>query len=188
MLEVDDSRQPSDLEWSERTTGGRTTFTVAPPRMNALPILVFAGVWDSFIIFFYMAMIRATRPPTLGFFLFPMGHVLVGIFVTWQALVKTLNHSRLTLDRTAFVVTQAPIWARGARFDASEIERFELRETESRRAVTWSIRVLTRDGKATRLALPLDQRDHVGFVAGKLNAALAELRAPIGYREPAAIP
>jgi hypothetical protein len=188
MDALDDSRQPSDLEWSERRNGERTTFTVAPPRMNALPILVFAGVWDSFIVFFYLAMIHATRPPTLGFFLFPIGHVLVGFFVTWRALVRTLNHSSITIDRTSFTVVHAPIWARGAQFDTHEIERFELRETSSQRSTTWSIRVLTRDGKATRLSLPLDQRDHLGFVAAKLNAALAELREPVGYREPAAIP
>jgi len=184
MDALDDSRQPSDLEWSERRNGQQTQCTVAPPRMNALPVLVGAGVWDSFIVFFYIAIMRAPQPGHLAFLLFPLAHVLAGVYITWLALVKTLNSSRFTIDHDACALTNGPIWERGARFATPEIERFELRESRgNRRGSAWSIRVLTRDGKATRLSLPLDQRDHLGFVVTKLNAALAEAREPAGYRE-----
>jgi hypothetical protein len=178
---------PSDLEWSERKEGAgmtRTTqYILAPPRLAALPLLVFAGIWDSFIVFFYVGMMRSSRTPGFAL-LFPLLHVAAGVFITWLALVKTLNRSRVTFDRTTFRLEHSPIPARGASFPTSEIERFEATESRSNRgSSTWTLRVLTRDGKATRLSLPIDQRDHVAFVGAKLNAALAEVREPSAYRD-----
>lgn len=156
---------------------------VAPPRLNALPLLVFAGIWDSFLVFFYMAMVRSTRAPG-PMLLFPLGHVAVGMFLTWMAMVKTLNRSRFTIDPEAFVLKHAPIWERGARFATHDIEGFDSFESRGRRgSTTWKVRVLTRDGKATKLSLPVDDLEHVGFLVAKLNAALTEAREPAGYRE-----
>jgi len=182
-LVVDTAHQPDDLDWSERRDAKGIQYVLAPPRLAALPLLVFAGIWDSFIVFFYVGLVRSARAP--GFALaFPLLHVAAGFFITWLALVKTLNRSRLTLDRTTFRLEHAPIPARGARLPSSEIERFEVTESRSSRgSSSWTIRVLTRDGKATRLSLPIDQRDHIAFVAAKLNAALAESREPTAYRD-----
>jgi hypothetical protein len=182
-LVLETARQPSDLEWSERKDGQSTVYVLAPPRLAALPLLVFAGIWDSFIVFFYMALMRSPRTPGFAL-LFPLLHVGAGVFVTWLALVKTLNRSRITLDRSTFRLEHAPIPARGAQFPTIEIDRFEVSESRGNRGSSrWSIRVLTKDGKATRLSLPIDQRDHVAFVGAKLNAALVETREPTAYRD-----
>jgi hypothetical protein len=180
---LDHSRQPSDLEWSERRNGPRTEYVVAPARLDALPLLVFAGIWDSFIVFFIMALVRSPRAPG-PMLLFPLAHVMVGVYLTWMALVKTLNRSHFTIDPDTFVLVQRPIWQRGARCTTRDIDGFDTLESRGNRGSTrWRIRVLTRDGKATKLALPLDSLEHLGFIAAKLNAALAEAREPVGYRE-----
>ncbi len=168
--------RPTDLEWSERTGGPRVEFVLTPSRMGALPVLVFAGVWDSFLVFFYLAMRHSPRGPSL-LLLFPLMHVLVGVAVTWAALVKTLNQSRITIDGEAFVIRQEPIRARGCRVATPDVERFELHE---RRVPdgdsSCSALLIRREGKPLRLPLQVDQRAHLVFVVAKLNAALADAR------------
>ena len=78
------------------------------------------------------------------------------MILTWMAMVKTLNRSRFTIDPEAFVLKHAPIWERGARFATHDIEGFDSFESRGRRgSTTWKVRVLTRDGKAMPVGLPV---------------------------------
>lgn len=180
LANVDATHVPVDLKWTERIAPKYALFTLAPSRMLAVPILVFALVWDSFIITFYTAMAHG-KGPTIAF-LFPLIHVGVGIFVTWFGLTRMFNTSRLMLDSSQFDLKSGPIPARNAHIAIDLIDQFDAIETRGNRGTSWAVRVLTRDDRARKLALPVDQREHALFVAAKLNEALATLRTPVGYR------
>jgi hypothetical protein len=156
--------------------------SLSPPRAVAIPLLGFSAVWDGFLVFWYAMAFRARNAP-LMMFLFPLVHVGAGVFITRMALVRLLNSSRITLDASSFSLVTGPIPQRGAREATANLERFEAFETQSRRSSSWSVRMLTRDGRAVTLSLPLDRGEHVRFVAARLNEALRSAREPRGYRE-----
>ena len=94
---------PSDLEWGESSGGGgETTFVLNPTRMNAVPLLVGTSVWDSFFVMLWMGLARAHAPHVA--FLFPIAHGMVALYLTWLTLVRTLNVTRIAVDRTSLVV------------------------------------------------------------------------------------
>jgi hypothetical protein len=179
---LDRPHRPADLRWSERIEGKRAQFSLTPPRLAALPLLGFALLWNAFLVFWYTnAFTRPGAPSVL--FWFPLLHVCAGAFVTWLALTRLLNSSRFTLDPDSFTLESGPVPQRGAREPASNVERFEVTSRISRGSTSWTLRMLTRDGRAVRLWLPISGEEHSRFVAERLNAALQAVREPAGYRE-----
>src|SRR5580704_7291969 len=98
-----DARRPNDLEWSERVDGRESSFVLTPSRMSSIPLLVFASLWDSFFVMLWMGLTRVHAPDRA--FLFPVAHAIVGVVVTWMALVRCLNVSRITLGAGELVVS-----------------------------------------------------------------------------------
>ena len=181
-----DARRPNDLEWSESVDGRESSFVLTPSRMSSIPLLVFASLWDSFFVMLWMGLNRVHAPPRA--FLFPIAHAVTGLVVTWMALARTLNVSRITLGPTELVVRHSPIPTRGARLATQTIDHFEVHDSP-KRGKPRSVRAVTRDGAPVPLGLVLDGLDEVAFVAARLNAALATVRGgPVGARPRGAPP
>jgi hypothetical protein len=84
-----------------------------------------------------------------------------------------LNEARLSVDRTDFVLTHAPIPSPGRRASTSSIDRFEATELPGKRADRWRVRMLPREGAPALLTLALESGQHARFIASRLNDALA---------------
>jgi hypothetical protein len=52
----------------------------------------------------------------------------------------------------------------------------------------WQLRLLTRAVVARRLPIAIDDVEHLRYIADRLNATLAEMREPIGYRDERVLP
>ena len=178
---VDTSYVPADLKLTEKIDATAARFVLTPSRMAAIPLLIFAAVWNTFLITFYTAMAHSKGPKIA--FLFPTLHLFAGIFVTYMGLTRLLNTWRLTLDKSWLELAVGPIPGRGVRVPFDTIDRFDAIESRgSKGSVSWTVRVLTSDEKARKLSLPITQQEHATFIAAKLNHALVTLRTPIGYR------
>jgi hypothetical protein len=169
-----DARRPNDLEWSESVEGRESSFVLTPSRMSSIPLLVFAGLWDSFFVMLWTGLTRVHAPERA--FAFPIAHAVVGVIVTWMALVRCLNSSRITLGTGELVVRHSPIPARGARIATKTIDHFEVYDAPGKRGQARSVRAVTSDGGPVSLGLALDGLDEVAFVASRLNGALATAR------------
>jgi hypothetical protein len=167
-------RQPKDLEWSERVTGRESTILFSPSRLRAVPLLVGASLWDSFFVMLWMGLSRAHAPERA--FLFPIAHGLIGLVVTWMALVRTLNTLRITLDAVELRITHAPIPRFSTRLPIQSIDRFEAREVDGAVRASRGVRAVRRHEPPVTLDLGLDGLDEVEFVSDRLNAALAIAR------------
>ena len=173
-----EGRRPNDLNWSEQVTGRETSVVLTPSRMSAIPLLVFASLWDSFFVMLWTGLTRAHAPERA--FLFPIAHAVVGVVVTWLALVRCLNVSRITLNSGELVVSHSPIPTRGARLATASIDHFEVYDAPGKRRQARSVRAVGSDGTGVSLGLTLDGLDEVAFVAARLNGALATARAKPG--------
>jgi hypothetical protein len=168
-----EARRPNDLEWSERVDGRESLFVLSPSRMGSIPLLVFASVWDSFFVMLWMGLTRVHAPERA--FLFPIAHAAIGVVVTWMALARTLNVSRITLGPTELVVRHSPIPSRGARISTQTIDHFDVQDPPRGRK-THRVRAVVRGGTPVNLGLILDGRDEFVFVASRLNAGLVTAR------------
>jgi hypothetical protein len=169
-----EARRPNELEWSESVSGRETSIAFTPSRLSAIPILVFASLWDSFFFMLWTGLARAHAPRQA--FLFPLAHAAVGVVITWMALVRCLNVSRITLGPAELIVKHAPIPTRGARIATDSIDHFEVYDAPGERRKARSVRAVTREGARVGLGLALDGLDEVAFVAARLNCALATVR------------
>jgi hypothetical protein len=168
-----DARRPNDLAWSERVDGRESTFVLSPSRMNAIPLLVGASLWDSFFVMLWMGLTRVHAPPRA--FWLPIVQAISGVVVTWLALARTLNVSRIALSPAELVIRHSPIPARGARIPTQSIDHFEVYDAPNGRKPR-TVRAVTRSGSPVSLGLVLDGLDEVAFVASRLNGALAMAR------------
>ena len=180
-----EARRPNDLEWTERVSGRESSFVLSPSRMSSIPLLVFASLWDSFFVMLWMGLSRAHAPKQA--YILPIAHAVVGVVVTWLALVRCLNVSRITITPGELVVSHSPFPARGARIPTSSIDHFEVHDSPAgKRKKPRSVRAVTSDGSPVSLGLTLDGLDEVAFVAARLNAALATVHGDKGRpRSPA---
>jgi hypothetical protein len=74
---------------------------------GGLFLLLFAFVWDAFLVFWYSMAIMMDGPIIM--ILFPLLHVAVGIGVTYGALATILNRTTIRCDREAITVTHRPL-------------------------------------------------------------------------------
>ncbi len=176
--------RPEALGWAERVDGPRVEIALTPARLSALPLFLFTLFWDGFLVVWY---VTASRHPLSGMFLFPLLHVGAGVYLTYNALVRLLNRSHFAFDRASFLLASGPIPQRGAHEATDNIDRFDVAESSTsfkrRGTKAWGVRMLTREGKAVSLSLPIAAETEASFVAARLNAALATAREPIAYRE-----
>jgi hypothetical protein len=179
---VAELRRPSDLAWSERIEDRAADLIVTPSRWRAVPILAVAAIWDAIILAFYVLLLRNPRTPAFELGM-PLLHVAAGAFVTWWGLLLLLNRSRFVLDARQLVLKNGPVPAPGFRASTASVDGFDAVPMQRRRETIWRVRVLLRDGSAKKISLPITTHEHVSFVAARLNAALARVREPRGYRD-----
>ena len=169
-------RAPKDLDWTEHLDGRESTFVLAPSRLEGIPILVFASLWDSFFVMLWMGLSRAHAPPRA--FLFAVAHAVVGLVLTYLALVRCMNVIRITLGPDALSVTQSPIPTRGKRLSTPQIDRFDVPEASARKKRP--VRAVMKGGRPpVDFVFMLEGLDEVMFVAARLNSALAALRSDV---------
>jgi hypothetical protein len=161
---------PSDLDWSERVEGRDARFTLVPSRMGAVPVLVFAAVWDSFVVMLGTALGQMGKLGAGGATIVFL-HAVVGVAATWMALARSLNQARLTLDSSEFTLKHSPIPTRGERASTSAIASFDASAAGKR--TPWRVRMKTKDGRLVLLPLALESEAHARFVARRLDEALA---------------
>jgi hypothetical protein len=169
-----EARRPDGLEWSESVAGREWSIVFSPSRLQSVPLLVGAGLWDSFFVMLWMGLSRAHAPARA--FLFPVAHAIVGLVVTWMALARTLNVLRITVNPTELVIRQSPIPRAGTRIRTETVDHFEVHDSKGTWRELRSVRAVMRDGQAVKLDLALDGLAEVAYVAGRLNAALAAVR------------
>jgi hypothetical protein len=185
LTSSDGAHRPEGLGWTERVEGARMEIVLTPARLSMLPMFLFTLFWDGFLVVWY-AIALAPGQPRAAMIFFPLLHVGVGVFLTYNVLVRLLNRSRFALDAGSIVLESRPIPQRGARESTYAVERFDVAPSASsfkmRGTQVWCVRMLMRDGRAVALALPISAETEVSFVAARLNAALAAVREPTGYR------
>ncbi len=130
-------------------------------------LLVFAIVWDSFLVFWYGIAFSTGGP--LIMVIFPLGHVAAGVGITYFSLATLLNRTTIHADAQAITVTHRPVpWRYAGRVPVDTLERIYVDESATRRNGQAFFRVLaeTRSEQDRVLVsgIPKLQAEHIAEV------------------------
>jgi hypothetical protein len=173
---------PADLNCQEIEHGETLSLVLKPSRFAGLVQAAFAAVWDGFLVFWYATAFRHPSPGGMALW-FPLLHVGVGVFVTWNALRKLFNRTTIRLTRERLTIAEGPVPAY-ARLDVpiAAVERFEAgRREQSTKGGTRSLPIvllLTRDGRSQPLRVECAGDDQSRWLSTRLNEHLAIVQAP----------
>lgn len=98
-------------------------------------LLFFCIAWDGFLVFWYsMALFGVGENGGIEWVavLFPIGHIAVGVGLTYYVLAGFLNTTRVLIDHTSLIVRHGPIpWIRNRNLPRDQIQGIEFGSTHS---------------------------------------------------------
>jgi hypothetical protein len=141
---------------------------------QALFMVLFCLFWNGFLLFWY------TGGTPTGFKIFALGHVAVGVFLTYTTAAKLFNRTTIVVDADALRIEHAPLPWRGAGvYPARELAQLYCRRDEHRGkngvTIDYSVHALCKDGSARKLISGLPEPEEALFLEHKIERAL-ELR------------
>jgi hypothetical protein len=148
-----------------------------------LPLLFFCLFWDGFLVHWYTALASGTAhtksgaTPGLTFFLFPLLHVGVGVFLTYSVIAGLFNTTLVGIRGDDLFVSHGPIPWRGNRtIPAASITQLFCEEKVSRsnknETLTYSLTAILDGGERVQLLTGLTAVEQALFLEQTLEERL----------------
>jgi hypothetical protein len=136
-------------------------------------VTFFCIAWDAFLVrWYWTALADPTHSRALFALVFPIGHVAVGVVLTYYTLALYLNRTTIRLDHREAIVEHRPLPWRGARRASLEGLRSvyyrEVVGSGRKKRSRWEVLLDTDDNAATRLVTWLPSADDARFVAAQI--------------------
>lgn len=138
------------------------------------PLALFAVVWDSFLLFWYSQLLSRPDPPLIAI-VFPIGHIAVGLGITYYVLASLVNKTDVViLPGSVRVVTGPAPWIGNKEVRAEEMTAVIVRERSSDRTrrKTFNVMYADRTRKERKLVTWLSESDQAEFIAHVVRQAL----------------
>ena len=172
--------KPYKLRWeTTRDDESGLEATLYPDRASSLGLLLFAGFWDAFLVFWYCIAFSTNSPWIMK--VFPIIHVAVGIGITYSAIAGLVNRTVFRINKEQVSVRTTPLAFRQSAISEplTNVEAFESRERD-RATKTGSVKVydtvaLTGDKRAIPIHMG-GSRDESEFLTSTLNRAMLRFR------------
>jgi hypothetical protein len=129
-------------------------------------LLFFAVVWCSFLVNFYRALAGGDAP--LFAWIFPLGHVAVGVVVAKAALANLLNHTAIRVDAEKLIATSGPVrwpWQRPVVVPVAELRQLSILEKKGNKgSLSYGVVAHLEDGTSRTLVDGLHDSHVATFV------------------------
>ncbi len=164
-------------------------------RPAVLVMVVFCVAWDGFLVFWYSAaLLGATQPHKVGsglwlMFLFPIGHVAVGVGLTYSTLATLVNRTRIAVNGPLLTVDHGPIpWRGNWRIPVEDLEQIYCQElTRTNRnssSTTFNVVALLKSGTTLKLLTALPEADQALYIEQAIESHLGIEDVPVGGELP----
>lgn len=147
-------------------------------------LLVFCIAWDSFLIFWY-SMVSQGAPWIM--ILFPIGHVAVGVGLTYYTIAGFINRSSITIDQQWLTVTHGPLpWMGNQRIERIKVEQLYTEESRSQTSrggtsLSYILNIVLRNNEKLKLLGGLYSPDVALFIEQTIEEYLhIENKAVLG--------
>jgi len=99
-----------------------------------IPLLLFAAMWDSFLIFWYGAALMSDGKAPWIMILFPLGHVAVGVGLTYFVICSFFNQTDILITSDEVSVITHPLpWPGSKKVAARDIHDLKVRHRVANR-------------------------------------------------------
>ena len=136
------------------------------------PLILFAIGWDSFLIFWYSTALKS-HPPLMAV-LFPLGHVAVGIGLTYFIIASLFNKTDIECNALGVRVQTYPIpWMGNCAVRAEDIKGVVLRQrTGNQNNVSYTVMYIDASRKERKLVRGLTEYEQAAFIAQVIKSTL----------------
>lgn len=121
---------------------------------------LFCVVWDSCLIFWYglVSRVPATSGERIMAVVFPLGHLAIGLGMTYTTIAGFFNSTQVTIGRSRLTIAHQPLpWPGNRSVDAAAIAQLFVGRTESNfhtsgiPRLQYHVSAMMRDGSKIRL-------------------------------------
>ncbi len=131
-------------------------------------LAIFAVVWDAFLCFWYSAALSGSGMPWI-MIVFPLGHVAVGVGITYSVIAGFLNRTTLAVDRNVFTVHHDPVpWFGEVKVKPADLDQLYCKEKISHgkngTSTSYQLCAVLKDGRKLDLVSGLDSPDVALFI------------------------
>ncbi len=143
------------------------------------PIALFAVFWDGFLFFWYSKALAQSDPEFMALF-FPIGHVAVGIGLTYYVLASLFNRTDIVISLSGIKVCSGPVpWFGNRDVRREDITDFIVRERSGGRGRrTYAIMYADYSKKERKLISSIPESDQAEFIAQTIRDATG-IRKPV---------
>jgi hypothetical protein len=136
-------------------------------------LLIFTIAWDSFLVFWYATAFSQKEIVWLSV-VFPIGHIAVGIGLTYYCIASLFNVTELEISPQAVRVTTKPVpWHKEMVYAPADIRDVVWHERGSRGySTTFDVSVVTAANEEKRLIKSLPRYEQARFYVRELKSLL----------------
>jgi hypothetical protein len=151
-----------------------------------LGMAIFCIAWDSFLIFWYSTAFHSRHTPWL-MIVFPIGHLAVGVGLTYATLCGFFNHTAMEISPDGLTVRHGPLPSRGNRqLAASQIrqpfcERSSSMQSSNRNnsTPTYSLSAILNDGSKVKLVRGVRELTDARYLERQIELAMNIAPQPV---------
>ncbi|HAM36277.1 MAG TPA: hypothetical protein DEB40_09455 [Elusimicrobia bacterium] len=151
--------------------------------LGLFALLFFCVFWDGFLVFWY-AMAFSKKAPLL-MVLFPLGHLGVGVFLTYVTAAGFVNRTFVRAGTDRLSIRHLPLpWPGQREISRTEIEQLFCSEKIGRTrngssTASYQVEALLRGGKRVKLVSGLDKPEQALFIEQKIESYLGIADRPV---------
>ncbi len=152
-------------------------------KTSHLVMLFFSIGWDSFFVFLYYSVL-SEADISLAVIFFSLGHVAVGLALTYASLGNLMNRTTVEVSRDHLRIRHGPLpWV--GNLDAvgrKYTQLYGVEKTsggEDNKTLVYDLKAMERSGKTVTLITELSHRDQVVYLEQTLERCLGIEDAPI---------
>ena len=137
-----------------------------------VPLGLFAIFWDGFLFFWYSKVLSTPHPPLMAVF-FPIGHIAVGIGITYYVFAALVNKTDIVVSSSGVRVTSGPApWIGNKEVRADEMTRVLVRERTVKNGRAFNVMYADLSCKERKLVTSLAEHDQAHFIAATIEQNL----------------
>lgn len=146
--------KPDQVKFSYE--GGRVNLSYRWFHPAILGLLFFCVFWDGFLLLWYGAVFNMSDNNSMSMIaiLFPLGHVSVGVALTYFVVASFLNSTHISLDSETFTIQHTPLpWPGNRSVARTDVVQFFVSEKRgSKGGVSYQLNAQLRSGTRVKIA------------------------------------